>query len=447
MTLEEKQLYIGRPSQILNIISFIIWSWTLFVPIIIYLKTRFTVYEVTDQRIKLKTGAIKPTANLTIDFDYFEHGSGDYFDVDSYNAQVDYENIPSYTSDHNGATYELRDSLDFRPRVEDASTINSGGTDRQFDGTGASVVEVPEFNSVISSDLEFYLSRIDKIFMTREGEFKVVEGASDINPLEPNNLPGHMLLATVNVPAYTLDVSDVTVTPEDNRRFTMRDIGKLEGRIQNLEYYTQLSLLEQDAQNLQIQDTNGLDRFKNGFIVDNFTGHNIGDVGNIDYKTAIDRARGEARTLFNEDTVELEEVDNDGTVITATDRTDANYQLTGDVVTLPYTETTYLEQPYATATENLNPFLVFNWIGTAELDPPVDEWRETEVAPDLIANVNGSFDNLARDRGLSSGTTRIPLSTEWNNWQDQWSGNPRTTTSGRTTTTTHTVVQTRSRIR
>ena len=58
MPLEEKQLYIGRPSQILNIISFIIWSWTLFVPIIIYLKTRFTVYEVTNQRIKLKTGIL-----------------------------------------------------------------------------------------------------------------------------------------------------------------------------------------------------------------------------------------------------------------------------------------------------------------------------------------------------------------------------------------------------
>jgi len=58
MVTEEKQLYIGRPSQILNIISFIIWSWTLFVPIIIYLRTRFTVYEVTDQRIKLKTGIL-----------------------------------------------------------------------------------------------------------------------------------------------------------------------------------------------------------------------------------------------------------------------------------------------------------------------------------------------------------------------------------------------------
>tara|TARA_Y100000022_G_scaffold182443_1_gene175873 strand:- start:127 stop:534 length:408 start_codon:yes stop_codon:yes gene_type:complete len=58
VVIEEKQLYIGRPSQILNIISFILWSWTLLIPIIIYLKTRFTVYEVTDQRIKLKTGIL-----------------------------------------------------------------------------------------------------------------------------------------------------------------------------------------------------------------------------------------------------------------------------------------------------------------------------------------------------------------------------------------------------
>ena len=63
MISEEKQLYIGRPSQILNILSFIIWSWTLFVPIIIYFKTRFTVYEVTDQRIKLKTGILNQEIN------------------------------------------------------------------------------------------------------------------------------------------------------------------------------------------------------------------------------------------------------------------------------------------------------------------------------------------------------------------------------------------------
>ena len=106
----------------------------------------------------------------------------------------------------------------------------------------------------------------------------------------------------------------------------MRDIGKLEKRIENVEYYTQLSLLEQSAQSLQIQDADGFDRFKNGFVVDNFTGHNVGDVGNNDYKLSIDRSRGEARTLFTEDVVELSEADDDGTAITAGDRTDANYQ-------------------------------------------------------------------------------------------------------------------------
>jgi hypothetical protein len=59
-----------------------------------------------------------------------------------------------------------------------------------------------------------------------------------------------MLLATLNIPAYTLQTEDVQVDPEDNRRYTMRDIGNLETRIKNIEYYTQLSLLEADAQGL-----------------------------------------------------------------------------------------------------------------------------------------------------------------------------------------------------
>ena len=72
---------------------------------------------------------------------------------------------------------------------------------------------------------------------------------------------------------------------------TMRDIGRIEKRIETTEYYTQLSLLEAVfTQNLQIQDANGFDRFKNGFVVDNFTGHGIGDVGNKDYKVSIDYA-------------------------------------------------------------------------------------------------------------------------------------------------------------
>ena len=56
-----------------------------------------------------------------------------------------------------------------------------------------------------------------------------------------------------------------------------------------------------------------------------------------------------------------------------------------------------------------------------ELDPPVDEWKETRVAPEIVVNVNGTFDNMVRERGLNnSSTTEIFVDTEWNEWQDQW---------------------------
>ena len=58
MIQKEKILYTARPSQLLNIMSFIIWSWTIIIPIVVYLKTRFTIYEISEQRIKLKVGIL-----------------------------------------------------------------------------------------------------------------------------------------------------------------------------------------------------------------------------------------------------------------------------------------------------------------------------------------------------------------------------------------------------
>ena len=37
-----------------------------------------------------------------------------------------------------------------------------------------------------------------------------------------------MLMATLTIPSYTLNTDDVIVDKEDNRRYTMRDIGNLE---------------------------------------------------------------------------------------------------------------------------------------------------------------------------------------------------------------------------
>ena len=42
------------------------------------------------------------------------------------------------------------------------------------------------------------------------------------------------------------------------KRYQMSDINKLEKRIENLEFYTSLSLLESETLNMQITDADGL---------------------------------------------------------------------------------------------------------------------------------------------------------------------------------------------
>ena len=380
-------------------------------------------------RLILKTGALTPTGRLFINFDYFSHGTGDYFDVDSYDGVVDYEDIPSFTSGTTGKVYQLRDSFDFRPRVDDASTINSGNQDRSYDGSGASTVDVVKFETDITSDFEFYLQRVDKIFLDKEGNFRVLRGASSLTPEIPGVLDNAMHLYTLFIPSYTLDTADVGIEMVDNRRYTMRDIGRLEKRIENTEYYTQLSLLESSAQTLQIQDANGFDRFKNGFVVDNFTGHAIGDPGNVDYKVAMDMAKGEMRPTYNEDAIALEERDDDGTAIQASDRTAAQYAKTGDLITLPYTEETLIDQNYASKTVNVNPFGIFTWIGSIALTPQTDEWKETERAPDLhITNDDGTWDTLVKNSG-NPNLQSVELGTVWNEWQNHWTGTSTTNTT------------------
>ena len=131
---------------------------------------RDNFYDIS--RLVRKSGKAAPSGRLLINFDYFEHGAGNFFSVDSYSG-FDYGSIPSYTSDVTGEKFELRDVLDFRPRVDNASTINAGdGQDRQYTGTGASSIEFAKFNSDITADLEFYLARKVKLFLTANGQFQ-----------------------------------------------------------------------------------------------------------------------------------------------------------------------------------------------------------------------------------------------------------------------------------
>ena len=372
-------------------------------------------------RLRLKPGKPAPSGRLLINFDYFEHGAGNFFSVDSYSGFT-YRDIPAYTSDINGEVFALRDCLDFRPRADDASTINSGSSDREFDGTGASPIEFAKVNSDITADIEYYLSKRGRVYLTSKGQFKVVTGASAIEPGYGEQLKDAVHLYDVFMPAFTFDTSTIEIKAIDNRRYTMRDIGGLHKRIENMEYYTQLSLLETSAQNLQIQDADGFDRFKNGFVVDNFTGHGIGDVTDNDYSISMDMAAGELRPSHHMDNINLIEADSslaNSTAMTDAIRTTAGYQKTGDLITLPYTEETEIEQQYASTTVNLNPYDTISFVGNVTLSPDQDDWFETETLPEMTINIPGVFDTLTNGAGES--VQELNLGTVWNEWNNNWS--------------------------
>ena len=52
----DKIVWKSTPSQLTNFFSYLFFFWTIIIPIISYLKTRFTIYELTKTRLRLKTG-------------------------------------------------------------------------------------------------------------------------------------------------------------------------------------------------------------------------------------------------------------------------------------------------------------------------------------------------------------------------------------------------------
>jgi hypothetical protein len=357
-------------------------------------------------KVRLKAGSPKPIRPIRVTFDYFTHGSGDYFSVNSYTG-IAYKDIPTFTD--NRKTYQLRDCLDFRPRINDAGT--------GFTGTGAVVNDFIDPASDVLTDYSYYLPRTDKIVLDKNGVFSIVEGISSLNPKEPAVSDDTMPLFVIKQKPYVFDItSDIEVTTIDNRRYTMRDIGRIENRVKNLEYYTTLNLLEKDTQSLQIQDSNGFDRFKNGFVVDNFTGHGVGDVYNRDYGVSIDYTKKELRPLSKTQFVSLQEINS-----TTPARTANNYVLTNDLITLPYSDVSYIKNDKASKTENINPFSVITWTGSVKLDPPADIWFSEEELPLVAKNENGNYDQFTTT-AQSKGT----YNAVWGSWRTNYYGSQRT---------------------
>lgn len=321
---------------------------------------------------------------INVVFDHFDHEktNNDFFAANSFDTtKIDYANIPTT---YEGVSYT--NIFDFRQTYTESTSSGTGqvvspyiaaGITSSFDlyGNVKSSAPFPFPAEVISYDYNYYLGRIDRLFLDRKGDFKISIGSPAVNPTSPITISNALLLATLNVPAFLRDVKTVNITTEKTKRFTMKDIGNLETRIDSIEYYTTLSLLETDTNNLDILDSNGNNRFKNGFIVDNFRSPNFAAISNIDYKISIDTDKGLIRPYPYTNNIGLQSsvsLDSSGV------QTIGGLRKTGSVLTLPYTETIYSENPYASRVVNLNPFNTISWVGDFKISPARDVWYDTQ---------------------------------------------------------------------
>lgn len=363
--------------------------------------------------IILKSGVTPPVGQILVLFNYFTHSGSGFLSVDSYvdsnlgaNSAIRYAKIPTYVSPSDGKNYPLRDCIDFRPIRQNSSNTLPGFT--------LSGIALNKEDEGVNSDYSYYVPRSDRIILRTERVFDVLEGIPDLYPQTPAEPDNAMSLYTVLVPPYTFFPSDAKSKFIENKRYTMRDIGKIEKRVENLEYYATLNTLELETKNLTLTDADGFVRFKNGILVDSFKGHSVGDVNNLDYKCSIDVEKGELRPSFVSTSISFD-------IDTANTTSNLSF---GTIATAPYSNTALITQDVVSSSEKVNPFLFTNFVGTIQLSPSGDVWVDQTKRPDVLVNLEGNNDAWTAI-GAALQDSRAPgFGTQYNDWQSIGTGIP-----------------------
>ena len=381
----------------------------------------------------------EPTRRLKIVYEYADFSASDTGDITTVNSyeEFDYCDLPIINS------VSVSDIIDIRPRVSEFTSTTLSPFEfnaRNFTAAGNSASNVLASDESILLDYSFYLPRVDKIFLSKDGTFQLVKGVPAEVPILPNNIEESLEVATITLPAYLCDASQVSISANRHPRYTMSNIKDLEERIKNLEFYTSLTLLETDTENLYIRDVNGLNRFKSGFFVDDFSSTRsqikiTGVKNSIDVKNAvlrpshytneIDLVLG-SNSLLGIGTSPDASVDQRFT----TDLDAVDVVRTGRVLTLDYVEDTYIVQNYATRTENITPFLVTYYGGTIELTPSSDVWIDTSITNSKTIELEGDYTKTLAQlevEGYDKKTGYTPVI--WGSWETTWTGEDKKDTS------------------
>ena len=375
---------------------------------------RDTIYDYSRLVRKPEYDAPSKQLNIVFESAYFTSSDGGDVTTASSYDNFDYKNLPKINDDR------VSDIIDIRPRVSDFSGTSRSpfeflGRSFTADGNSAKNILASDESSLLG--YSYYLPRYDKIYLSKDGLFELVIGTPSENPEWPNVIDGALEIASVKLPAYLYDINDVSISLATYKRYQMSDIGRLENRIENLEFYTSLSLLEDKTLNMQITDVDGLNRFKSGFFVDDFsdTEHQL---KKTIVKNSIDYKNGELRPSPYTTELDLKLDLNSANGVTQT----------GRVLTLDYDNVEYVNQPFATRVENVTPYLVNYYSGTIDFLPSSDVWVDEVV----LTAKNEDLTTYTEDKEqlsaseFDSRTGYGPVT--WGGWNENWSGNTGTAT-------------------
>jgi hypothetical protein len=398
-----------------------------------------TIYDYC--RLERKPEFQEPRGKIRVVFETAEFSASDDGDIVTANS---YSQFDYCTTTFAKETINNTDIIDSRLRVSKFDLTDNSRSPFEFLGRSFDSVSNCS-SSVLASDESFvatygyYLPRIDKIFLTKDGIFQLNTGVPSEMPEEPPSVDEALEIVTISLPPYLCDASKVTITLTDHKRYRMKDIAKLEDRIRNLEKFTSLSLLESNTENLKIKDANGLDRFKSGYFVDDFTSTQSQNKSTI-VKNSIDAKASELRPTPYTTELDLilgsKQLVGIGSTVNpladsqfVTDLIGTGCKRSGQLITLDYEHVAKFENPYATRTENVTPFLVTSYTGSIDLYPSSDVWIDqvrAEAKNVMIDNFTQTQQQLIA-QGWDPQTGYSPVS--WGEWETTWTGKTVTTTS------------------
>jgi hypothetical protein len=365
-------------------------------------------------KIVRNKNSTEPSKQLLVVFDYYSvpsNDSGDVFTVLSYNKERFTHDIPFIGP----KSIRASDTLDFRPRVPIFTSDSSSPFDFSSRSLNPTRILSPNESSLLGYD--YYLARIDKLYLDRNKNFILEKGISSNTPKEPEKNDAVMEIATIKLPPYLYNPANAVVTLKDNRRYTMRDIGLIEDRVENLERVTSLSLLEVNTQTLQIQDSDGNNRFKSGFFVDDFKNYSFINRGLSSIR--INTSTNEITPVTSRNSLKSQIAPESATTDENLDFSenfkllDPNVVKTGQAVTLKYDSIGWIEQAFATTVENVNPFNVIVYSGDIKLSPEIDNWVRTVQLPDKNISVTlNSSRTLTNNLTSNVSVTLTPINTQ-----------------------------------